>query len=706
MSDRLSESMGNRAAAERFLEMAKGPASAANGPASAANGAASTARGAASKAKGVASTANGAVSAANGAGSLAAGLDLPALRRAITSRRLRPYEILFDTDRWSSGTAERAERTITAGWGIGESRFVDLRPPIAWDEVLADDRSRHFHLHAWDPLGPVLSAFDQTRDARYLRFALAVALDWIRQYRSVDSTSPFAWYDMAIGLRALRLAYLTDAVARSPFGADAPLTELVRAVRLHQEALSDDGLFPAHSNHGFYFAAGQAALAARLPELPGMEEAGILAGDRLDRLIRDHFTTEGLHREHSPKYHWLVLDTIEGLRSAGFLDGDEHALSLRRMQEAIAWFVLPNGRLAMFGDTDHRLMVGLDWPHVDADALRFVLTGGREGAPPGETLRTFPASGYVVCRSRWPDGPHDFGDASYLAQACAFHSRTHKHADDLTFVWYDRGQEILVDAGAYGYAGKTEPGSDLWKDGFWYADPRRIYVESTRAHNTVQIDGRNIPRRQVDPYGSALVRAGESGGVYFTESAVRHWDSIHHRRVLLFRPSRWLLVLDWLLDDESEPHDFVQRFHFAPELEAEANGANGLILELPGVEVPLHMVSLAAAALVPPVKGQEEPALLGWVSRQDRELIPCWTSGFRASDRPAHTFATLLAFGVEAPDPSMTPGLWGPDRFRVAWTQDGRTHKVTFHQPTGHPFTLDHRISTASGGNGPEPGRP
>jgi hypothetical protein len=635
-------------------------------------------------------------------GDLPSGLDPGAIRGALGGRALRPYEILFDTDRWGEAAGERAERIMSSGWDVGGGRVVGLRAPIGWDSVLADDRSRHFHLHSWFPLGPILSGFDNTGDDRYLRFALDVALDWIEEFPAVDGSSPFAWYDMAIGVRALRLGYLIDAVARSPLGTDAVLTELARAALLHRDALADEGLFPAHSNHGFYFAAGQAALAARLPEFPGMSAASAMARERLERLVRNHFTVEGVHREHSPKYHWMVLDTIAGLRAAGLLEGEEHARTLQRIQDALAWFVLPNGRLAMFGDTDHRLMVGIDWPHLGTDALRFVLSGGREGAPPGEPARAFPASGYVVFRSGWPTGPDDFGNDAYLAQACAFHSRTHKHADDLTLIWYDRGHELLVDGGGYGYAGKTKPGSELWKDGFWYADPRRIYVESTRSHNTVEVDGRNLPRRNVEPYGSALMRWGEKAGVYHAESAVCHWETICHRRILLFRPSEWLLVFDWLLDEESLPHTYRQHFHFAPELEVAASGADRLVLALPGDEAPLHMVSLSPGELIAPVKGQEKPDLLGWISRQDRDLIPCWTSGFQASGHPDHTFATLFAFGEDAPMVMGDPGLQDPEanRFRLSWSQGGRIHTLSFDRSTQGPFGLDYRMAVPSVGRG------
>ena len=49
----------------------------------------------------------------------------------------------------------------------------------------------------------------------------------------------------------------------------------------------------------------------------------------------------------------------------------------------------------------------------------------------------------------------------------------HAHADTLSFELAVNGERVIVDSGVYGY----EPGS------------RRVYARSTRAHNTIQIDG-------------------------------------------------------------------------------------------------------------------------------------------------------------------------------------------------------------------------
>ena len=635
----------------------------------------------------------------------AQGLDpeIRAFREARAKARLRPYEVLFEDDRWSEAARVHADRLVQGGWLTSSNRVVPLDAPVEWETVVADDRSLQFHLHSWAPLAPALSGFDNTREGKYVRSALALALDWVQRYPSTDAPSPFAWYDMAVGIRAWRLGYLLDVAARSTSVSDAVVRELVRSVLLHQEVLADELRFPAHSNHGLYFAAGEAALALRFPELPGMEASRDRARRRLERLVHEQFTAEGVHREHSPGYQWMVLGTLEGLLSAGLLEAGDHRATLDRIQETMAWFVLPDGHLAMFGDTDRLRLSDVDWPHARSDALRFVLTEGREGQPPAEITRGFPASGYVVFRSEWLQAIDDAPGGSYLAQTCAFHSRTHKHADDLSFIWYDRGHEILIDAGRYGYLGRTEPGSDQWKDGFWYADPNRIHVESTRAHNTVEIDGRNLPRRGAEPYGSALMRWGDSAGIFYSEAGVRHWGSVCHRRLLLLRPTEWLLVFDWLLDEESDEHHFAQRFQFAPELEVEGAGNGGLVVTIPGEAEPLHVVSLVPVDLIPPVRGSREADRLeGWISRQDGEMLPAWASGFQAEGRPGQVFTTLFAFGDDLPRPLSDPRQAGSEenRFRLRWTHEGRIHTIAFRRPTRGPLDLRYRVGIPDGSGG------
>lgn len=609
-------------------------------------------------------------------------------RAAVGSQPLSRIEPLTSLELWSVKREEEAREIVAGGWASRSFAPGALAPPIRWREIGGGNRSHEFRLYCWDPLGPVLKAYDETGDRGFLDWAVVAARDWVRQHDSLDSDAPFAWYDMAVGLRAYRLGYLLDAAARLDDVDDEVLATLLDSAVLHLEALADDARFAAHSNHGFYFAAGQLALARRLPMLPDACAHLVQADERVTALLERHFTEEGVHKEHSPDYHRMVTETFGGLVDAGLLSVERWGPWRERFEDALAWFVLPNGRIATFGDTPHRL-IRRKLGTTTSDALAFVGTAGEEGKPPTEPWRAFPESGYVVFRDGWPSGPDDQEDWSYLAQTCAFHSRTHKQADDLSFVWYDHGHEILVDPGRFGYLDPTTPDTELGSQGFYYSHPSRVYVESTHAHNTVEIDGRSYPRRKVRAYGSALLRAGEHGGVYWSESHVRQFKTIRHRRVLLFRPREWVMVLDWLHDNVDEQHTCTQHLHFAPEIDVRAEGG-GFVADVP--EAPsLHVVPLLEARALAPVKGQTEPELRGWVSREDHRLDPSYSVGFSAGPTRTHVFATLLAFGAQPVDVKATTSSAGR-AYDLAWRQGAMQHSLRVRCPEEQPFELAHRV--------------
>jgi hypothetical protein len=96
-----------------------------------------------------------------------------------------------------------------------------------------------------------------------------------------------------------------------------------------------------------------------------------------------------------------------------------------------------------------------------------------EGEEPAETYGRYPHAGYAIQRSGW--GALD----SHLVLDCGglgMLTGGHAHADALSVTLFSRGRELLVDPGTYVYNGAPE----------W-----RGYFRSTRAHNTVAVDGRD-----------------------------------------------------------------------------------------------------------------------------------------------------------------------------------------------------------------------
>lgn len=578
---------------------------------------------------------------------------------------------------------DRSRDILKNGWGHGNKyEKISLFRPIPWDEDGDDRRSWNFHVQSWDMCSDLLHAHSETGDEESYNRSLKIALEWLEHNpeRNISCRSKFTWYDMAVGMRAYRLAYILDVARRRHDVSDNIISSLWLGLQLHAEYLADDANICFHNNHGFYQVAGQLAMGRRfMAESEAMESAYRLGRERLLRMMRRQFTEEGVHAEHSPDYHRMVYGSLKGIISSRLVDDCEIIDAVNNIENSLAWFVTPQQTLVNFGDTDIR-SIGRSPREAlrkwNAPSMRFMVSGGRVGSPEEKTVHAFEKSGYFVARSDWRASTCGQLGGSYLAQTAAFHSRTHKHADDLSFVWFEHGQAILVDAGRYGYLGRAEPGSELFNDGYWYSDPNRVFCESTRAHNTVEIDGRNYQRKGVVPYGSGIRRWGQGkDGMSWCETSVTQFGVIDHNRVLVFMPGQWLLVSDRLHDRTGASHQFLQWMHFDSAFDVCRSG-DGFKARSATLPVAVQVIPLDGTATASDVVlAQPEPDIQGFISPTANTMLPAPAVNFSASGSSRH-MVTLLALSDEAVSPVSFDQ--GDGQWSVAWEKDGKRTLVSF----------------------------
>jgi hypothetical protein len=570
--------------------------------------------------------------------------DMDELRRWFVERGPLAYERISSPD-----YAENADQIVAEGWSPAPDAMVSLDLPIDWIKGTAN-RSWNFHFHAWDWMAPVLGAFERTGERRYLDWSVARAASWARTFNQGGARGTMAWYDMAIGLRGYRLAYVLEHAVR--YRADPTVIEVLLAcVRRHQRELAADRAFNPHTNHGFYVAAGQLAFSRRLRDLPGMDAMAAQGGERMRVVAQRQFAADGGHREHSTDYHRMLVDSFRELIRNGLLTDPEVRRRIERADGVLGWFIQPDGEMVQVGDSAANQM-RFRGVRTSSPTTEFLVSVGRRGSPNRRRLKVLPDSGYAIVRSPQPRGTDDHRQASYLLLAAAFHSRTHKHADDLSIVWFDRQRQILIDAGRYGYVHDTIPEGDARRQlGFYYDAPERQYVESTHAHNTVEADGRLHDRVGREPYGSAIAGAQERAGHFRLQAVVNH-GAWRHRRDIVFRPGRWLQVTDIVTGLDGAAHDFRVWWNFPEGLEPRPAGTGRLAIDLPRSTDRLWVTELGGAPVIDPVTAQRD-ALRGWRSRRDLELTPAWSTGFESLGvHRHHTFHTLFHFG---PEPRTAP---------------------------------------------------
>ena len=278
----------------------------------------------------------------------------------------------------------------------------------------------------------------------------------------------------------------------------------------------------------------------------------------LSRNALADFRADGGHREQSTHYHCIALrnhlHSLQLMRDNGL---EHDPVCLERLGAAAhfaARMHLPDGRIAAFSDSDRgnyldTLLLAADL--LDDAELRFMASGGQAGVAPASGSTHFPDSGYAVLRSPWQAPRPESAPPMQLVFDCGpLGEGNHGHFDLLSFEAHAGGEAVVVDPGRYTY---DEAGPFNWRAAF----------RETRAHSTVEVDGRNQvryeqgPRRMKvrGPEPAHFLRELTTGTGFACVAGTgtsAEYDVVHQRRILQVHGAFWVIVDD--LASESMHH--------------------------------------------------------------------------------------------------------------------------------------------------------
>jgi hypothetical protein len=204
----------------------------------------------------------------------------------------------------------------------------------------------------------------------------------------------------------------------------------------------------------------------------------------------------------------------------------------------------------------------------------------------------------------------------------------HGHADALSVTLDCTGIPVLIDPGTFSYTG----------------DPRwRQYFRSTRAHNTVVVDGLD-QAEQVSafvwsqPYKASLVRRERDARglrVLAVHDGYRHLGVTHYRGIRVDDEGR-LLVWDYLTG--TGRHELGLCWHFGVPVQRTASGA---AIAVDGFA--LDLIVSGADRLVWYHGDHREP--MGWQSPRYGVRLPATVLCARAEIELPHVFTTQVLQG-------------------------------------------------------------
>lgn len=442
-----------------------------------------------------------------------------------------------------------------------------LELPLDWDADPFQNVNWQFQLNAWRMINPLLVSYFKTGNQENLREAFDYVRDWFQYHYEEHKSSRMEWYDMAAGVRAMKLALFLDRYQAGQFDLSSEdARRLTILVDDHVSRLLDES-YIANNNHALLQIFGLNLLCKVASDRESCAKGHEFASAMFARLLHDQFTPEGIHRENSPAYHEFARRTIMSLQAEpdAKIRGSDTTELMRKVTLYKPWLIDPSGNYVAVGDT-----AGHGRP------LKV-----KAGSEP--VVGDFTKSGYGIVRD----------EDSMLFMMGMAHKFTHKHADDLSFVLFEHGRPLFVDTGKYGYN----------------ENPMRRYVTSAAAHNTISLLDQEIGPKSIALVGSELNPIEHEGTQYKLTGKVERPGLFTQHREIQYRSGQLLTIKDEVSSDQDR--QFVSSLHLSRDLTPQLV-ADGFDVQLPDGKIVRARLN-ETDCRVETVRGQKSP-ILGWQS--------------------------------------------------------------------------------------------
>ena len=446
---------------------------------------------------------------------------------------------------------------------------------------------------------------------------------------SLSKKNKYVWGDHSSANRAEILIYYTIVASDAGIIEQKRKIFLKSLIKRHGEFLSKDKNYTFRHNHGIFQDRALLYIAYFLNDENTSEYIKI-AQSRLTAQWKYALTDEMVSVENSSNYHLLARNLIQNINLFLLRQGNDFAKSmqetLEKMDDFSAFMVRPDGKLSAFGDSPEQPM-----PYTTAKPgsyLEYSASLGEIGSPPSMTSMLYPRSGYYFGREFWttPEN-HSFSDSTWVMFKSGYVSKTHKHADDNSFLLYSKGHEIFSDAGLYGYV----------------KEPIYQYQISSKSHNTVIVDNNTytIPKEEI----------GNSGIIKSSLCHARGYDYIIGHNFLypgvkLIRHFIYFSQALFIYDDiiSADTHTYSQLFHHSEFTKLLNHTNNSVLLQILDTSFCVRLSQLGTSCSDTTLhlyNGADPNSEYGKISRKYGETINIGTLKFDQTGNNT-SFATLI----------------------------------------------------------------
>lgn len=478
---------------------------------------------------------------------------------------------------------------------------VPYSEPLDWTVDPYESITWRYYLHSLDIVGYLVNAYEVTNDSKYIDKAKDLIQSWINNnpLPNGDIKSD-SWGDHSTANRVINFIQFLDSFKASTLYNKNFENYLLHSIEQHCDFLEDDKNYTFGNNHGIFQDKSLIEASVLFPHLQNSEIWYKKAVTRLsDRLKRD-ITESGVHKEHSGAYHIVVMKLfyeIHHFLKTHNVDFQELSTIVYKMEGYLARIVKPDRRIPMTGDSGADGITFLKNYKISNPELKFIYTNGEQGKKPVDES-VYQDAGVAVFRN-------DLHCSIYIMFMAAFHSLTHKHADDLSFVLSVDSTDFFVDSGKYTYNEKEK---------------YRKYFRSSHAHNVVVVNRKTYELKNTQIAKSKIANSHISNEISYVTGIHELYPGVKVYRTLLFlKRTNTILIYDEVKSQAIRT--YTQVFNIGKDVNVNPINKKNIVLTSLVDNRKIELLQINPVTEFKNYKGNTNP-IFGWQSSKFNEKYP------------------------------------------------------------------------------------
>lgn len=396
-----------------------------------------------------------------------------------------PYEEPENMFRLEGESDEAAAKRICENILISCGTLYDFKEKVDWsyNPTFNQYKEWTWQLSRHNDLKHLAFVYRKTKNEEIAKGFARLIESWIRQAVVAENAHGYetlCWRTIECGIRmGSNWPYMLHAFYETEAFSDDLLIDFYKSIYEHGERL-----YCKYTTGNWL-----------VMEMNGLAQIGILypmfrkskewldfALNKLELELKNQIYPDGFQIELSTTYHDVVINNYQRLMDIAIayeIDlPDSFYDILEKASLVEIKLMMPNGYTPDINDGFMKAVEELILPKTrlfpQNKEMQWIISQGREGEEPEENSFAFSYAGLFVMRTGWGKD-----DIWALFDGGPF-GRAHQHEDKLSILLYSKGKLILTEGGNYAYDDSK----------------MRDYVLSTRAHNTMLVEGKGQNRRK------------------------------------------------------------------------------------------------------------------------------------------------------------------------------------------------------------------